>query len=551
MEFFRNLAQQIKAFYQNLTQQQRVLFAVVVAAAIISVVGIFAFSGPTYGTLFSNLSPQDANQIVKKLQEKNTKYKLESEGTTVLVPDDQIYDLRLSLAGEGIPNSSIVGYEIFDRSNLGVSDQTQRLNRQRALEGELTRTILQIQNVEAARVHIVVPEKRLFREDQKPATASVWLRMKGGAQLGAEAAQGVQHLVASSIEGLEPGNVRIFDQRGILRSISRQGNSLAGAIASNLDIQHDAELSLTRKVQGMLDAVMGPGNSYVEVNLDFDFRQVNRTEEKFDPEDQVVRSEQITDQTSTSADTSHVNAKSINQKSNNNVTNYEIGKTVESSVSNGGDVKRVSVSVVVNGRYEDSIDENRQIALDENELPIRIYRSLSDKELNDISEVVKKQVGFSSDRNDQIAVVNMQFMADKELMMKELPKSVWKWCMEQLYNPTTWLMVIFMLLSVLLLYRMASRIKFNRELETAVALQEAAKKAKVKATVAPASGIVEAGTPASAAMEAARLAVTQAEELGEEELRAQDETREKVKLYFRDKPEEAASLLKVWLTENQ
>ena len=103
MEFFRNLAQQIKAFYQNLTQQQRVLFAVVVAAAIISVVGIFAFSGPTYGTLFSNLSPQDANQIVKKLQEKNTKYKLESEGTTVLVPDDQIYDLCLSLAGKEFP----------------------------------------------------------------------------------------------------------------------------------------------------------------------------------------------------------------------------------------------------------------------------------------------------------------------------------------------------------------------------------------------------------------------------------------------------------------
>ena len=551
MEFFQNFAQQIKAFYQNITQQQRVLFAVVVAAAIISVIGIFAFSGPTYGTLYSNLSPQDANQIVKKLQEKSIEYKLESEGTTILVPDDKIYDLRLALAGEGIPNSSIVGYEIFDRSNLGVSDQTQRLNRQRALEGELTRTILQIQNVEAARVHIVVPEKRLFREDQKPATASVWLRMKVGAQLSAEAAQGVQHLVASSIEGLEPGNVRIFDQRGILRSISRQGNSLAGAIASNLDIQHDAELALTRKVQGMLDAVMGPGNSYVEVNVDFDFRQVNKTEEKFDPEDQVVRSEQITDQISTSADTSRANAKNITQKSNSTVTNYEIGKTVESSISNGGDVKRVSVSVVVNGRYEDSLDENSKIVSDENELPIRVYRFLTDKELNDISEIVKKQVGFSSERNDQIAVVNMQFMVDKELMVKELSKSLWQWYMEQLYNPTAWLMVIFMLLSVLLLYRMASRIKFNRELETAVALQEATKKAKIKPAAVPASGIVEAGTPASAAMEAARLAVTQAEELGEEELRAQDETREKVKLYFRDKPEEAASLLKVWLAENQ
>jgi len=118
MEFFQNFAQQIKAFYQNITQQQRVLFAVVVAAAIISVIGIFAFSGPTYGTLYSNLSPQDANQIVKKLQEKSIEYKLESEGTTILVPDDKIYDLRLALAGEGIPNSSIVGYEIFDRSNL-------------------------------------------------------------------------------------------------------------------------------------------------------------------------------------------------------------------------------------------------------------------------------------------------------------------------------------------------------------------------------------------------------------------------------------------------
>ncbi|MBS4028161.1 MAG: flagellar M-ring protein FliF [Ignavibacteriales bacterium] len=549
MEFLRQLKEQFVGLTNRLTTQQRVLGAFVLVAVIVGFVGLVVFSGPTYQTLYSNLPKEEAAQIIKKLDEKNIPYKLDDDGKTIKVPDAERDKLLISLAGEGIPMSGVVGYEIFDKTNLGISDQTQKINRVRALEGELTRTILQVENMEAARVHIVLPEKRFFREDQKPATASVWLKARGNMAVSPEIAQGIAHLVASSVEGLDASNVRIFDRKGILRSNARAQNSISGGLTSNMELQLERERLLSQKVQGMLDIVVGPGNSYVEVSAEVDFRQVNRTQEIFDPEDQVIRSEQVTEQSSTTTDTSRVNAKNITSSNSNTVTNYEIGKTVELSTSNGGDVKRLSVSAVINGRYADRFDSlTGEILLDENDQPVKEYVSLSSEEIGNITELIKKQIGFAADRGDQIAVVNMQFFGDKDLTIKEDVRNVrylLRWCMEKLYDPNTWLLFFFMILATFLLYRMASRIRFKKELESAVALQRAAK-------VAPRSRVT--GGPTLEPIRglegvASELKVTEAEELGEEELKVQQETRERVKQYFRDKPEEASSLLKVWLAD--
>ena len=194
---------QLTQFFRRLTFRQRVMFgtvAVVAAIAISSLVSVV--NRPSYATLFSNVSPQDASKIVDKLKEKNIPYSLEDGGRSILVPKQQVYDLRLSLAGEGLPQSSVIGYEIFDRTNLGISDFVQKINYRRALEGELARTMLELDEVEGARVHIVVPEKALFKEDEKMATASVVLKLKSGKPLRQETIQSISHLVASSVEGI-------------------------------------------------------------------------------------------------------------------------------------------------------------------------------------------------------------------------------------------------------------------------------------------------------------------------------------------------------------
>ncbi|MBM4165814.1 MAG: flagellar M-ring protein FliF [Ignavibacteria bacterium] len=547
MEFFNRLRQQIQEFFKRLTVQQRAVIVITAVAVVAVIIGLVFFGGASYMVLYSNLSQQDANQIVKKLQEKSIPYQLDNEGSTILIPADDVYELRLSLAGDGLPGSSIVGYEIFDKTNLGISDQTQKINRVRALEGELTKTILQIENVEAARVHIVLPEKRFFREDQKPATASVWLKTKGGLVLSSETSQGIAHLVASSVEGLDPSNVRIFDKRGILRSSARASNSAAGAISSNMDIQRQIEGTLSQKVQGMLDVVLGPGNSYVEISTEIDFRQVSKVEEKFDPENQVVRSEQIMEQQGRTNDTSRINSKYITSTNSNSTINYEIGKSIENSTSGGGDIKRISVSVVVNGRYSDSVIAKAGMFGSDFDT-VAIYHSMTEKEISDITELVKKQVGFSSDRNDQIAVVNMQFFSDRELFGKEQQPDLLMWSVEQLKNPSTILMLFLMLGATFFLFSIARRIRFKKELEAAVALQRAARVKVVKGKIVPDNAVT---MPATLEEGATALEVMQAEELGEEEMKAQQVTRDKVKTYFKDKPEEASSLLKVWLSENK
>jgi polyferredoxin/type III secretory pathway lipoprotein EscJ len=218
---------------------------------------IYWNSKPEYQILFSNLSQEDAGEMVNKLKEKKIPFQLSANGGSILVARDQVYDTRLSLAAEGLPKGGGVGFEVFDRTNLGATDFVQKLNYQRALQGELSRTIRQIKEIEQARVHIVTPKESLFIEEQKKPSASVLLKTRSGMKLEPSQVEGIVHLVASAVEGLDSGNITVVDTSGKIL-FKRNDSTLIGQMTTNqLEYQRNIEEGLKKKVQGMLEEVLG------------------------------------------------------------------------------------------------------------------------------------------------------------------------------------------------------------------------------------------------------------------------------------------------------
>lgn len=278
-----------------LSAGKRMVIGGVVLACMLAFAALIMLANRTdYRPLFTNLAAEDAGEIVKKLKESKTPYQITPDGKGVLVPSDRVYDLRLSLASEGLPQGGGVGFEIFDRKNFGMTEFVQKLNYQRALQGELARTITQLSGVEQARVHLVIPEKTLFKDAEKPATASVVLKMKGSKNLKESEVQGILHLVASSIEGMNSENVTVLDSRGkvLSKGGAGAGDTTAKAANTMLEMQRSYERNMEERLQTLLDRVVGGGKSVARVTATFDFKQVERVEEKFDPETIAVRSEQ-------------------------------------------------------------------------------------------------------------------------------------------------------------------------------------------------------------------------------------------------------------------
>ncbi|HPD33915.1 MAG TPA: flagellar basal-body MS-ring/collar protein FliF, partial [Candidatus Kapabacteria bacterium] len=274
----------IKEQVQNVTKRfktwQIAVSIVVVMAVVVGLVYLIVSSNARsdYAVLYNDLSAQDAGKIAEKLKEIKVQYKLEDGGSTILVPKDQVYETRIQLASEGLPESNMVGYEIFDNTNLGMSDFVQKLNYRRAMEGELARTINSLEEVKSSRVHIVIPEKALFKEDQKEPTASVTLQLKPGKTISNASILGIQNLIAKSVEGLNPDNVTIIDNRGkIISQEAIDKNSIAGLTASQQQMQMQTDQYLTQKVQSMLDNVLGAENSSAKVTSDLNFTQIEKT----------------------------------------------------------------------------------------------------------------------------------------------------------------------------------------------------------------------------------------------------------------------------------
>ncbi|WP_332700005.1 flagellar basal-body MS-ring/collar protein FliF [Devosia sp.] len=396
------------------------------AMAVVAVLmlGFFGFlimraQTPNLAPLYTGLSLEDSSAIVTELQTLNIPYELRGEGDTILIPRDQITTVRMTLAGSGLPQRGQVGYEIFDQqSTLGATSFVQNLNNVRALEGELARTISSLNRIKSARVHLVLPERELFRRERSDPSASIVLAVRG--ELANSEIRAIQHMVASAIEGLTPTRVSIVDDQGNLLA-SGSGDDAQGALAGDTaERTLSYENRLRTRVEDMLANVVGPGRARVEVSAEIDFNRSTTTQETFDPESQVVRSSQLreTENLTAGANGQVTVANELPGASQNNgaagaseqgtsseeVTNYEISKTTQTAVTEAGSVKRLSVAVVVDGVY----------AADPS-LGTETYTPRSADQIAQILTLVRSAVGYSAERGDSVEVVNMQFAERPEL----------------------------------------------------------------------------------------------------------------------------------------
>ena len=272
---------------------QRMIILVALAGSIAGLIAVALWTQqPDMQVLFTNLNPEDAAGIVDKLKETKVPYETTGGGATILVPSAQVHELRLQLATQGLPHGGGVGFEIFDRSSIGMSDFVQKLNYRRALQGELARTIAQMPEIERARVHLATPERRLFSNDENRARASVVVSLRNGQALAKTQVNGIVHLVSSSVEGLQVKDVTVVDGHGRLLSSAAGSDDAAGLTGSQLEYQRTVEKDIETRIQTMLERIVGVNKAVVRVSSILDFRKVETTEEKYDPNSQVVRSEQ-------------------------------------------------------------------------------------------------------------------------------------------------------------------------------------------------------------------------------------------------------------------
>lgn len=393
----KNPFEAILGIFNKLSLQQKILIGGAVAIAVVLVGLLVVFlNEPNYVPLYTNLQQEDASRIVEQLSSQKVPYRIEDSGKTIKVPQEKVYELRLSLAGKGILSSGTVGYELFDKSTMGMSEFMQKLNFKRALEGELTKTIMQQEGIDGARVHLTIPEKSVFKEDEKLPTASVVLKMKGNLRLAKENATAIINLVSSSVEGLQPGKVTLLDTRGRLLSKENSDDPLAISSTRQYEIKQSVENYLALKAQSILDNILGYGNSMIQVNAELNFDQVEKTMETFDPESQTVVSEQNVKTENNGKNLSDSTA----QTSQNNTTNYEISKTVEKVIEGTGNIKKISVAAVIN-------DVAKEVKKgDKTEI---VYSPRSPELMTKIEDIVKKAVGVNEQRQDQFSIVNISF----------------------------------------------------------------------------------------------------------------------------------------------
>lgn len=395
------------------------------AAMALVTAGLLAFflflvsrlTAPDMALLYGDLDAGDSNRIVQKLEQLGVAYELGGDGTTIRVPADQVLKLRLEAAEEGLPSGGTIGYEIFDRDQpLGTTSFEQQVNRLRALEGELARTIGMIQQVRTARVHLVIPERQLFAAEQPQPTASIILTAKGGAVLDKSQVVAIQHLVAAAVPGLKTGEVSVIDAAGNLLAGGGSDDDALGDASNGDEMRLAYENRMRRSIEELLQRSLGYGKIRAEVTADLDFDRVTTNSETFDPEGQVVRSTQTVEEAGSSSDgqadgqvtvannlpnpNAGLPGQSTSTSSNSRTeetVNYEISKQTEVHIQQSGQVKRLSVAVLVDGTYATAEDGTAT------------YAPRSPEELDQIAKLVKSAIGFDESRGDSVEIVNMRF----------------------------------------------------------------------------------------------------------------------------------------------
>jgi len=387
------------------------------AAVTFALIGFFAFvilrvTTPQMTTLFTDLSVEDSSSIIKELERQAIPYEMRNDGAILMVPKDKVTRLRMKLAEGGLPKGGGVGYEIFDKSDtLGSTSFVQNINHLRALEGELARTIRAIDRIQAARVHLVLPQRPLFSREAPEPSASIVLRVRGALEL--QQVRAIRHLVASAVNGLKPQRISIVDEAGQLLADGAATDSANGGLSGD-ERRIAFEKRLRSEVESIVSSVVGAGRARVQLSADFDYNKVTQTSDKFDPEGRVLRSSQTREESSLTADNRDGqvtvnNELPGNQRQDNAPTardqskkseetnNYEISRTTRTEVTEAGRVNRISVAVLVDGTYA------------KNEKGELVYQARDKEQLDRIAALVRSAIGFDQKRGDQVEVVNLKF----------------------------------------------------------------------------------------------------------------------------------------------
>ncbi len=420
--------------------------AVGLAASIALIVGLLLWSrAPEYRVLFSNLSERDGGAVIAALQQMNVPYRTEGGGA-ILVPADQVYDLRFRLAGQGLPRGGAVGFELMDTAKLGMTQFQEQVAYQRALEGELARTIQSLGPVDTARVHLAIPKPSVFVRDQQKPSASVMVSLFAGRTLDPAQVNAIVHLVSSSVPSLSPASVTVVDQAGNLLTGRSESAGAQGLNANQLDYLRQVEDYYARRIEAIVAPIVGEGNVRAEVRADLDFSHTEYTSEIFKPnptaETQTIRSQQTVEDTSSGGSAAAgvpgafsnqppgpatapftapaganagpaeaAAAGSTTSSRRENTVNYEVDKTIRHVKEPLGRIKRLSVAVVVN--YRSVAGEGGQAEV----------RPLSPEELTKVNGLVREAMGFNQERGDTVNVVNAAF-TDTRPEAVDIP--VWK-----------------------------------------------------------------------------------------------------------------------------
>ena len=462
MNQFGQVFKQLQKIWGQLGLNQKVTIAgttLVVLLALGSLV--FWSSRPSYSLLYGRLDEAEAAKVIAYLDEAKVPYEVSRGSGNIMVPQDKVHTTRMQLASKGLPKGEGVGFEIFDRSNFGISDFVQRANYLRAVQGELSRTISQVESIETARVMIVMPENRLLVSDKNKPTASVFVKVRGNVLMPQQTVNAIRFLVAGSVEGLKPQNVSVVDNSGNVLSDSLEPDSVVGLTQTQLEVRKKMELYLAKKAEGMLETVLGPGQAVVRVSAEMNFDTLTRTEEKYDPEGQVLRSAITTDETTDSISTSPVaqapgvdintpsetNMVAAGVPQNNNRTKkkvlnnqFEINRTISNMVQAAGSLKQLSAAVFIAAKMTGTGTN-------------RVAEPRSKEELEKIRTLVQSAIGIqqgAEGRKDVITVeefpFNDQGAADlTATLQKDQKWQMWAQVGQTVAYPVLGLIVIFML----------------------------------------------------------------------------------------------------------
>lgn len=516
------------------------------AVSAILMIGFFAFlifrvSTPQMAPVYTGLDFEDSAAIVKELRTMGVPFEIRGDGESILVARDQITTIRMALAESGLPTRGQVGYEIFDKQNtLGATSFVQNLNHLRALEGELARTISSLARVKSARVHLVLPERELFRREAKQPSASIVLDVRGA--LSAGEIRSVQHLVASAVDSLTPNMVSIVDNTGNLLAAGANGDD---AILSTVGEERTAALEnkMRSRLEDMLANVLGGGRVRVQVSAELDMNRLTRTSESYDPDGQVVRSTQtrelsnqanggdggqvsVANELPGASENTGTGGTSEQSATTEETTNFEISRTTQTEVVEAGAIKRLSVAVVVDGVYTTAADGTVT------------YEARSDAELEQIRALVNTAVGYDKNRGDQVEVINMQFAERPDLGFEPSEAGLFDFTRDDMFAAAE--MAITLLIALALVFfvmrPLIKRVLEPEEQPMLVTAQEA---------------VDAEGKPVDKAL--TKTVEEQAREQWLEEARslgaAQIEAIERVGTLVQENPKQASMIIRNWLLE--